>query len=269
MVIRISLVVVDNRAGAGGIVGAAIAAKASPDGYTYFAGGSGTLAIAPHLYRNVGYDALRDFSSVTQLVTMPYVFVISPHLPALNLKEFILLAKRRPGELNYASSGNGSTQHLATATLADRAGITLIHVSYKGTVQSLTDVIGGQVMLIAAAPAGVLSYISAKKVRPIATSMLTRIPQLPDCPTVDEQGLPGYNLTTWTSLVAPSGTPVAILNRLNGEVTKIIAQPDVRRRLIEMGFIPVGNSREQLESFLAEEYANWAKIVQVSGAKVE
>ena len=124
-------------------------------------------------------------------------------------------------------------------------------------------------MLIAAAPSGVLSHIKARKVRPIATSMLKRIPQLPDCPTVDEQGLQGFNLTTWTGLVAPRGTPEAVLDRLNSEVTKIIAQPDVQRRLTDMGFIPVGNSREQLESFLVAEYANWAKIVQVSGARVE
>jgi tripartite-type tricarboxylate transporter receptor subunit TctC len=181
----------------------------------------------------------------------------------------IQLAKQRPGELNYGSSGSGSTSHLVTAALASRAGITLIHVPYKGAVQSLTDLITGQVMLVAETPPTVGPHIQAKKIRPIATSMSKRIPQLPDVPTVDEQGVRGYSLNTWTSIVAPKATPDAILERMNAEIVRIIAQPDVQKRLIEMGFIPVGNSREQFGAFLASEYANWAKIVQASGAKVD
>ena len=262
-------VIVDNRPGAGGALGTEIGAKAPPDGYTFVAGGSAALAINPHLYQKLGYDTPRDFSPVTQLVAIPMVFVVTPSLAVRNLNDLIQLAKRRPGELSYGSSGSGSTSHLVTAALASRVGITLIHVAYKGAVQSLTDLIAGQVMLVADTPPTVMPYIQAKRMRPIATSMSRRIPQLPDIPTVDEQGVTGYNLNTWTSIVAPKTTPEAILERMNAEIVKIIAQPELQKRLIEMGFIPVGNSREQFGSFLAAEYANWAKIVQASGAKVD
>ena len=262
-------VIVDNRPGAGAALGTEIGAKSPPDGYTLLAGGSAALAINPHLYHKLGYNTLRDFAPVTQIVDIAEVFVINPSLPAQNLNDYIRLAKQRPGELNYGSSGAGSTSHLVTAALATRAGITLNHVPYKGAVQALTDLIAGQVTLVAETPPTVIPHAQSKKIRPIAISMIKRIPQLPDVPTVDEQGLKGYDLKTWTSLVAPAGTPVAILDRLNAEITKIIAQPEVQKRLVDMGFIPVGNSREQFGAFLKAEYASWQKIVQASGAKVE
>ena len=262
-------VIADNRPGAGAAVGTELAAKSAPDGYTLLAGGSAALAINPHLYKKLGYDTLRDFAPVTQLVAIPMVFVVTPSLNARNLHELIQLAKQRPGQLNYGSSGSGSTSHLVTAALAARAHVTLTHVPYKGAVPALTDLIMGQVVLVADTPPTVLPHIQAKKLRPIATSMLKRIPQLPDVPTVDEQGIRGYDLNTWTSIVAPSGTPPAILDRLNSEIVKIVAQPDVQKRLIEMGFIPVGSSRDKFGAFLAAEHAGWAKIVQASGAKVD
>lgn len=262
-------VIVDNRPGAGAALGTEIGAKSAPDGYTFVAGGSAALAINPHLYKKLGYDTPRDFAPVTQLVAIAMVFVVNPNLAARNLPELIQLAKQRPDELNYGSSGSGSTSHLVSAALASRAGIKLIHVPYKGAVQSLTDLITGQVMLVADTPPTVVPHIQAKKMRPIATSMLKRIPQLPDVPTVDEQGVRGYSLNTWTSIVAPIATPPAILDRMNAEIVKIIAQPEVNKRLIEMGFIPVGNSRGQFASFLTAEYSSWAKIVQDSGAKVD
>jgi tripartite-type tricarboxylate transporter receptor subunit TctC len=262
-------VIVDNRPGAGAAVGTEIGAKSAPDGYTFVAGGSAALAINPHLYQKLGYDTPRDFAPVTQLVAIAMVFVVNPSLAARDLAEFIRLARQRPGELNYGSSGSGSTSHLVSAALAARAGITLVHVPYKGAVQALTDLITGQVMLVADTPPTVIPHIQAKKIRPIATSMLKRIPQLPNVPTVDEQGVRGYDLNTWTSIVAPIATPPAILDRMNAEIMKIIAQPEVNKRLIEMGFIPVGSSREQFARFLAAEYASWGKIVQASGAKVD
>ena len=262
-------VIVDNRPGAGAAIGTEIGAKSPPDGYTLLAGGSAALAINPHLYKKLGYDTPRDFSPVTQLVAIAMVFVVNPNLAAQNLKDFIQLAKQRPGDLNYGSSGSGSTSHLVSAALAERAGITLTHVPYKGAVQSLTDLITGQVMMVADTPPTVLPHIQARKMRPIATSMLKRIPQLPDVPSVDEQGVRGYDLNTWTSIVAPKATPEAVLDRLNAEIVKIIAQPEVQKRLIEMGFIPVGNTRDQFAAFLSAEYAKWAKIVQASGAKVD
>ena len=262
-------VIADNRPGAGAAVGTELAAKSPPDGYTLLAGGSAALAINPHLYKKLGYDTLRDFAPITQLVAIPMVFVVTPSLNAKNLQELIALAKQRPGELNYGSSGSGSTSHLVTAALAARANIKITHVPYKGAVPALTDLITGQVVLVADTPPTVIPHIQAKKLRPIATSMLKRIPQLPDVRTVDEQGIKGYDLNTWTSIVAPIATPPAILDRLNGEIVKIVAQPDVNKRLVEMGFIPVGNTREQFGAFLAAEHASWAKIVKASGATVD
>ena len=262
-------VLIDNRPGAGAALGTELGAKAAPDGYTLLAGGSAALAINPHLYPKMGYNTLRDFAPVTQIVAIAEVFVVNPSLPTKNLREYFALAKRRPGELAYGSSGAGSTSHLVTAALAQRAGITLNHVPYKGVVPALTDLIAGQTTLVAETPPTVLPHIHAKKIRPLAVSMLKRIVQLPDLPTVDEQGIKGYDLNTWTSLVAPTGTPEAILDRLNAEITKIIAQPETNKRLVDMGFIPVGNSREAFGAFLKSEHANWGKIVQDSGAKAE
>ena len=262
-------VVIDNRPGAGGALGTEVGAKAAPDGYTLLAGGSAALAINPVLYPKIGYDALRDFAPITQIVDIAMVFVVNPSVPAHNLQDYLRLAKRHPGELNYGSSGAGSTSHLVTAALAARAGINLNHVPYKGAIQALTDLIAGQLTLVADTPPTLLPHLQSKKLRPLAVSMLKRIPQLPDVATVDEQGIKGYALNTWTSLVAPIGTPEPILERLNAEITKIIAQPEVQKRLIDMGFIPVGSSREAYSAFLKSEIANWEKIVKASGAKVE
>jgi tripartite-type tricarboxylate transporter receptor subunit TctC len=262
-------VIVDNRPGAGAAIGTEIGAKSPPDGYTLLAGGSAALAINPHLYKKLGYDTPRDFAPVTQLVDIAEVFVVTPGMNAKGLKELIALAKQRPGQINYGSSGSGSTSHLVTAALAQRAGIDLVHVPYKGAVPALTDLITGQVLLVAETPPTVIPHIQAKKMRPIGVSMIKRVPQLPDVPTVHEQGLKGYDLKTWTSIVAPIATPPAILDRLSVEIQKIIAQPEVNKRIFEMGFIPLGSTREQFGAFLASEYASWAKIVQASGAKVE
>ena len=262
-------VVIDNRPGAGAALGTEIGAKSPPDGYTLLAGGSAALAINPHLYPKIGYNTLRDFAPVTQIVAIAEVFVVNPSVPVHNLNDYLRLAKRHPGELNYGSSGAGSTSHLVTAALAARAGITLNHVPYKGATQALTDLIAGQLTMVAETPPTVLPHVQSKKIRPIAVSMIKRIPQLPDVATVDEQGIKGYDLNTWTSLVAPIGTPEPILERLNAEITKIIAQPDVQKRLVDMGFIPVGNSREAFGAFLKSELASWEKIVKASGAKVE
>ena len=262
-------VIVDNRPGAGAAMGTELAAKSPPDGYTLLAGGSAALAINPHLYKKLGYDTLRDLAPVTQLVAIPMVFVVTPSLNAKNLQELLQLAKQRPGQLNYGSSGSGSTSHLVTAALATRGNVKMTHVPYKGAVPALTDLMTGQVVLVADTPPTVLPHIQARKLRPIATSMLKRIPQLPDVPTVDEQGIKGYDLNTWTSIVAPNGTAPAILDRLNAEIVKIVAHPDVQKRLVEMGFIPVGNTRDQFGAFLNTEHANWAKIVRASGATVD
>lgn len=262
-------IIVDNRPGAGAALGTEMGAKSAPDGYTLLNGGSAALAINPHLYKKLAYDTPRDFVPVTQLVDIAMVFVVNPSLAVHSIQDLTNLAKRRPGEVTYGSSGNGSTSHLVAAALASRAGLSLTHVPYKGAVPALMDLMAGQVMLVADTPPTTLPHIKSKKIRPIATSMIKRIPQLPDVPTVDEQGIQGFNLNTWSSIVAPMGTPAPILDMLNTEIRKILAQPDVQKRLVDMGFIAVGSSREEFSRFLTAEYASWAKIVQSSGAKVE
>ncbi len=262
-------VIVDNRPGAGAALGTELAAKAAPDGYTFLAGGSAALAINPHLYPKIGYDTMRDFAPVTHLVSIPMVFAVTPSLPAKNVQEFIRLAKQKPGEINYGSSGSGSTSHLVSAVFASHAGIVLTHVPYKGSVQALTDLMAGQVMLVADTVPVTLTLVNAGKLRAIGVSTAKRISHMPNLPTLDEQGLKGYDLQTWTSIVAPAATPAPILDRVSAEVMKIIATPDVNKRLTDMGFVPVGNTREQFGVFLKREHAAWQKAVQVSGAKVD
>ena len=261
--------IVENRAGASGIIGTEFVAKAAPDGYTLLAGGSAALAINPHLYPKIGYDTMRDFAPVSHLVSIPMVFVVTPSLPAKNVQEFIRLAKQKPGEMNYGSSGSGSTSHLVSAVFASQAGIALTHVPYKGSVQALTDLMAGQVMLVADTVPVTLTLVNAGKLRAIGVSTAKRIPHMPNLPTLDEQGLKGYDLQTWTSIVAPAATPAPILDRVSAEVMKIIATPEVNKRLTDMGFVPVGNTREQFGAFLKREHAAWQKAVQVSGAKVD
>ncbi len=262
-------VIVDNRPGAGAALGTELAAKAAPDGYTFLAGGSAALAINPHLYPKIGYDTMRDFAPVSHLVSIPMVFAVTPALPAKNVQEFIRLAKQKPGEINYGSSGSGSTSHLVSAVFASQAGIALTHVPYKGSVQALTDLMAGQVMLVADTVPVTLTLVNAGKLRAIGVSTAKRIPHMPNLPTLDEQGLKGYDLQTWTSIVAPAATPAPILDRVSVDVMKIIATPEVNKRLTDMGFVPVGNTREQFSVFLKREHAAWQKAVQVSGAKVD
>ena len=262
-------VVIDNRPGAGAALGTELAAKAAPDGYTFLAGGSAALAINPHLYPKIGYETMRDFAPVTLLVSIPMVFAVTPALPAKTVQEFIRLAKQKPGEINYGSSGNGSTSHLVSAVFASQAGISLTHVPYKGSVQALTDLMAGQVMMVADTIPVTLALVNAGKLRAIGISTARRAPQMPNLPTVDEQGLKGYDLQTWTSFVAPAAVQTSTLDRMSAEVVKIIAAPEVNKRLVDMGFVPVGSTREVFGAFLKREHAAWQKAVQISGAKVD
>jgi len=262
-------VMIDNRPGAGAALGTELAAKSAPDGYTFLAGGTAALAINPHLYPKIGYDTLRDFAPVSQLVGIGMVFTVTPSLPARNLQALISLARQKPKQLNYGSSGSGSTSHLVTAMLASRAGIELTHIPYKGAIPALTDLMAGQVMLVADTTAVTIPLIKAQKIRALAISTEKRLPQLPDLATVAEQGYPGYHYQTWTSIVAPANTPTAIVERMSNEIVKIIQQPEVNKRLTEMGFIPVGSPREQATAFIKAEYSAWQKAVHISGAKVD
>jgi tripartite-type tricarboxylate transporter receptor subunit TctC len=262
-------IVVENRPGAGSMIGSEMAAKSRPDGYTLLIGGSSAMVINPNLYPKLGYDTLRDFAPITNLVGIAMVFCVNPTLPVENIQDLIKLARRSPGEISFGSSGNGSTQHIAQALFAEMAGIKLTHVPYKGSVASLTDLVGGQIAMLADSTSPMLPHISSGKIRPIGVSPIKRSPFLPDVPTLDEQGVKGYDAMAWAGLVAPAGTPAPILDRLNNEVAKALDTPEVRKRLQELALVPIGDSREQFGAYLKSELAKWAVAVKISGARVE
>lgn len=262
-------VIVDNRPGAGSMLGSELAAKSAPDGYTYLAGGTSALAINVHLYRNLGYDTLRDFAPITNMTEVALIFCVNPSLPASDARQLIALAKQRPDELSYGSSGNGSVSHLAQALFAAMAGVKLRHIPYKGSVPSLTDLMAGQIMIAAETTPTVLPHVKAGKLRAIAVATNARIPFLPDVGTMDEQGVTGYDVRAWTGLVAPSGTPAAVLERMNQEVIRAMATAEMKRRLYDLALVPVGDSRTQFAEYLKVEIAKWQHAVKVSGAKIE
>ena len=262
-------VVVENRPGSGTLIGTEMAAKAAPDGYTILAGGSSALAINPHLYKNLGYDTLRDFVPILAIHNTIFAFCVNPALPVKNISELVALAKRRPEEVMYGSSGPGTPQHLAMALLASAANVKLTHVPYKGAIASLTDLMAGQISVTAEGIPTVMPQVKTGRLRPIGVSSAERTPFLPEIATLQEQGIKGYEVLGWTFFVAPAGTPEPILERLSTEAVRIIGSPEVRKRLSELGLGALGYSRERSAAFLKSELANWGEAVRISGARVE
>ena len=260
-------VVVDNRAGANGIIGTDLVAKSKPDGYTVlFAIVAHT--INPLLYPKLPYDSSRDFAPVTVLAEYPFTLVIHPSVPARSVKELIALAKARPGQLTYASSGIGSGPHLGVELFKSMAGIDMVHVPYKGFGAATTDLISGQVQLYFGSLIGSLPLIKAGKIRILAITSANRSPLLPDLPTIAE-ALPGFHVTGWFSLLLPAATPRAIVARLHAETVKLLQLPDVKSRLTTESFTPVGNTPEQFAGFLAAETSKWAKVIKAAGVRLE
>lgn len=263
-------VVVENRPGAGTLIGTQLAAKAAPDGYTILTGGSSSLVINPHLHKNPGYDTLKDFAPITKVHTVSFVFCVNPSLPVKGIPELVALAKRRPGEITYGSPGSGTTSHLTLALFEATAKVSLTHVPYKGgAVASLTDLIGGQISLIAEATPAVLPHVQAGKMRAVGVSSVTRIPFLPDVASLHEQGIRNFDVTGWTGIVAPVGTPEPILARLSSEILRILTTPEIRKRLEDMGTVTVGDSREHFGAALKTELAQWAYAVKLAGISAQ
>jgi tripartite-type tricarboxylate transporter receptor subunit TctC len=261
--------VVDNRPGAGTMVGSEIAAKAPPDGYTFLAAGSSALAINPHLYRKMAYDPLRDFAPVTHLVTIEFVLAVHPSLPVSSVPDFIKLAREKQGELTYGSPGNGTTAHIVMAMLASVTDVKLTHVPYKGSPPALADLVAGRIAVLVDSIAVTRAQLSAGKIRALGVTAAKRSPLLPDVPTLDEQGLKGFDMSTWTGLVAPAGTPDAVVNRLSAETVRVLGMAEVRHRINDLGMVPVGNSPEQFGAYIRSEFVKWENAVKVSGATVE
>ena len=262
-------VVVDNRIGANGIIGTEAAAKSPADGYTLFLGNDAMLATNPNLYSKLPYDPVRDFAPVTLAAWIPLVLVVHSSLPVKSVKELIALAKARPGEVNYASGGNGSPQHLPMEMLKAATGIKLVHVPYKGLIPALNDVVGGQVPVMFAGMSGALPHIQSGRLRALAVGGLKRSPALPAVPTVAEAGVPGFNYAAWTGFLVPAGTSKDIVVRLHAEITRILALPDVRDKLVSLGFELAGSTPEEFGALIRNDIARVAKVVKDAGIRVE
>jgi tripartite-type tricarboxylate transporter receptor subunit TctC len=262
-------VVVENRPGAGGNIGTDIASKAAPDGYTIIVGTVGTHAINSALYSKMPYDHIRDFAPVILLSTTPNVLVMNPSFPANSVADVIRLAKAKPGELNFASSGAGTSIHLSGELFKSMAGLDMTHIPYKGSAPMLIDLISGQVNMAFDNLSSAMVHIKAGKLKALATTGSQRSPALPDLPTVSEAGLPGYDSTSWNAIFVPAGTPREIIEKLNRETRAILESPETRKYFAEQGAAAGGGTPGELAAFVRAETAKWAKVVKESGAKVD
>ena len=256
--------IVENRPGAATNIGSDAVAKAAPDGYTLLMGGAAN-AINTSLFAKMPYDTLRDFEPIALCVQGANVLAVHPSLPARNVKELIALAKARPGKLNFASSGLGSSNQMAGELLKVMTGIDIVHVPYKGNAPAITDLLGGHVEMAFAGVPALVPHINSERVRAIAIGSLKRFPALPKVPTFDESGVKGYEATTWFGLLAPAKTPKEIITRLNAEVDKALKSPDIRERFLNDGLEPMGGSPEAFSKFMRSEIAKYAKVIKAAG----
>jgi tripartite-type tricarboxylate transporter receptor subunit TctC len=262
-------VVVDNKPGAGGNIGADSVAKSQPDGYTILMGAVATHAINPTLYASIPYDAARDFIPVTQVASTPNVLVVNPAVPARDLREFIAYAKANPGKLNFGSGSTGSAGHLAGELFKAMAGVEMTHVPYKGAAPAMNDLIGGQIQLMFDNLASSLAQVRAGKVRALAVTTAKRSSLAPELPTIAESGLPGFEATSWFALLGAPGIPRDVQMRINAETLRVLAMPDVKDRLAKLGLDPRPGTPEALAGLIQSETGKWAKVVKASGARIE
>jgi tripartite-type tricarboxylate transporter receptor subunit TctC len=262
-------VLVDNRGGAGGNIGMEAAARSAPDGHTIVLGLTAQLAVNPSLFKSISYDPVRDFDPITMLANGAYVLVAHPSLPVRSVKDLIAVARARPGEVFYASSGNGSGAHLATELLSNMTGIKLVHVPYKGGGPALVDTIAGQTQILFATPIASSGHIKAGRVRPLAVSSAKRVQSFPDVPTVAQAGLPGYEAGVWYGILAPKGTPREIVTRLNQDIRKVLNDSGIRAFLTKAGIEPDGGTPEALGRYMQSELAKWAKVIKAGNIRID
>ncbi len=257
----------DNRGGGGQIIATQIAANAAPDGYTLFLA-SATHSINSALRKNLPYDTMKAFTPITLVAESPLVFVVHPSLKATGIKELIALAKSQAGRINYASSGPGTGGHMSVELLKSLTGINLVHIPYKGAGPALIDVVGGQVQMICTSPLPAMPHVKAGRLRALAMTSLKRAPAYPDVPTVSDT-VPGYQSTLWYAMLAPAGTPQAIVKKVHGETVKALAAPQMRDQLTALSATPVGNSPEELQNFVRSEIALWTRLVKQANIKLD
>jgi len=258
-------IVVDNRGGAATAIGAEIAARTAPDGYTILLATVTTLAVNPNLKAKLPYDPVRDFDPISMLASQPYLLVVHPSLKVQSVKDLIALAKAKPGALNFASPGIGSNGHLAGELMNSLANINMVHVGYKGTGPALNDLLGGHVSLMFATMPSVEAHVKAGRLRGLAVSTAKRSPAMPEMPTIAEAGVPGYTMRSWNGLMVPRGTPPAVINRLSKEVNVVLTSPELEKRLTGLGFDPDPGTPQEFAAFIQRELALYGKIIKAAG----
>jgi tripartite-type tricarboxylate transporter receptor subunit TctC len=262
-------VVVDNRGGAGGVIGTMMIAQSPPDGYNLLLGTSAGMTINPQIHSKLPYDPLKDFAPVSRTNVNPQILVAHPALAANNIKELIALAKAKPGTLNVSSSGVGTPNHLGAEMLKFMAGIDIVHIAYKGGGPATTDLIAGQTQLQFSSIPTVLQHIKAGRLKILAIGSAKRSPALPEVPTIAESGVPGYEYTTWYGIFAPKGTPAPILNKLSDVITKAVSSPEIAQRFIPQGAEPSPSTPQELTTYMREEYARWGKVIKAANIRAD
>ena len=262
-------VVIDNRGGASTIIGAELAARAPGDGHTLFLAPNTTMAVIPSLRRDLPYDPIADFQPISLLTTSPYLLVVNPALPATSVRELIALAKAKPGRIDYATPGRGTSNHLAAEMFRLMSGADLTHIPFKGTAQAYTSVMGGHVSMMFSSTASVLPHVKAGRLRALAISTARRNPAVPEIPTIAEAGVPGYHAASWSGIVTPRGTPRAIVDRLNTEVAAVLRESDLRQRLAGQGYDPETSTPQAFGAFIRTELERYGKLVKAAGITME